>query len=323
MKTSQILFLSLILGASLSSCNGISHVTDDDVYVLKSPVLPADEAVNDESTYESYRYRRDRGDFDVHYGNYNRYWLPTYVRFGTYSAFNDPFYYPNQCNTYGSYGIQNGYYNNYYGYGTNHCGCGNNYYGYNNYGYYNNGFYNNYYGNGYYNNSYNGKGTGNGSGAGNYTVVSSNFHSGPRNSVSGISVPRRSSAPGMKGMMIQGNNTKNRTFSSTARESSTGRRINTSPTENKTHSRPVEEGKVLSRPGTIVNSNPTSSANRRGTEQKGSNSQPTRSSNPTHQSSPSHDSRPSQPTMRGGNGSGSSSPSPAKTSPTPSGRRGG
>lgn len=322
MKTLHTLFWGLSVGIFLSSCSGISHVTDDDVYVMKSPVLPIDGEVNDESSYQNYRYQRDRGDYDVHYGNCpSTIWSPVYMGYGvyynsfggTYSAFNDPFYYP-----WPGYGYPYGY-----GYGYGYGGsCPNwqmaSFYGY---GYYPGPGWN-YYNNGYNNYNY---GINNNSGS---KFVSFNTHSGPRNSISGINNSRRSSASGMKGMAIKPTQRTSADYSVSAHRNDQNMRPGrTDGTTKPVRSKTVEVGRGLSKPGHEVNTGASTGRRSITTEASGGNEvRPSRTGSVTRDNESRQPSRNSGIERGGNSGSGTRqnatppSSSPAKSSP---GRRGG
>ncbi|MCE3294547.1 MAG: hypothetical protein K0R65_261 [Crocinitomicaceae bacterium] len=192
----------------LASCAATSHVVDDDVYVSKNPQMSSTEEVNNVSSYENYRYRRERGDSDTRYGRDNRMFRtsifimggmgnPMYSpydpwRYGyAYSPFYDPF---NPWNNWG--------YGNYWGYGAG--------YGYMPMSFYYNDYYSPWgyspygYGYGYgYNNYYNNSPTGG-------LTANYNTHYGARYSSSGVNNNRRGKSPEAKGLAIQ--NTGKRNF---------------------------------------------------------------------------------------------------------------
>lgn len=174
MKGLTKIFLISAYLFTLNSCASVSHITDDDVYVTKNPQLVNTEEVNDVSSYENYRFRRDRGDFITRYRINSTFTHPTNIAYlhivcGTYSPFNDPHYYTPNGTLFLVNGFQFGNYDTYYNpfFGS---------YGYYNYGYqyYNPYGMNNSYGN---SNSWNNNAT---------STVNYNYHKGPRNSISGV-----------------------------------------------------------------------------------------------------------------------------------------
>lgn len=169
MKTLKYLFGFLFFVKIISSCVSVSSVSDDDVYVLKNPTLSSGEEINDESSYENYHFKRDKGIFNTKYTYVGLYFLN--FGFGNYYSpyyhyypyYDYPYFYGNYFNPYSFF-----CYDPYYGYG-------NPYYS-------------------YYNNPSNYK-------------ISYNFHKRPRNSISGINNSRRSSVNGMTGMILAPNST--------------------------------------------------------------------------------------------------------------------
>ncbi|MGV3631696.1 MAG: hypothetical protein ACO1O6_10825 [Bacteroidota bacterium] len=234
----------------LASCSATSHVVDDDVYVSKNPQMSTTEEVNNVSSYENYRYHRDRNDSEMRYGRDNRLFRTSIFIMGgmgspyfyndpwrsnyAYSPFYDPFNPWNNWgyNNYWGYGMGYGYYPTAFYYG-NYSPWGYSPYGY---GYnpycYNNGYYNNY-------NNYN-KPTG---------TISSNYntHYGPRHSVSGVNNNRRGHSPEAKGIAVQ--NTGSRNFTAADQNSRTGNTVRSSSdaqTTGRTGSAVTNSGEVKS-----------------------------------------------------------------------------
>lgn len=328
MKAVHHIWVGLLVCTSISPLSGKAQVTDDDVYVMKAPVLPTGSEINDEGTYENYRYGRDRGDYDVSYGSCRRnfmIWSPVYMGYGayynsfggTYSAFNDPFYYP-----WPGYGYPMGYM-----FGMNGYGCNGMY----NYGTSPNWQFASFYGYGYYPgpgyNYYNGNNYGNNyNNTNNSKFVSHNTHSGPRNSLGGINNSRRSHSSGMKGMATQSHRGASSYTASANNKSTDVRPGRTSPSATRTateRSKPVEAGRGLSKPGHDVSSSSSGSRRSTAVDAGSSSSHPARTSSPRI-SSPSRNTEfPSSGgsgTVGGGSRGGSSTPSHSTSSP---GRRGG
>ena len=259
-------FSALLMGA----CSTPSKLMDDDVYVSKNPVLSTTEEVNDVSSYENYRYRRDHGIFDTRYGRGgvfgssiffgsrfgNPFYDPFYDPFR--SSYYNPFYNPYMCDPFYNYSCL-GYYPGFYspyGYYSPYSS----YYGYDPYGY---GFgYG--YPNWYNNNTYNpGIPTGG--------LVSYNHHRGPRNSVSGVNNYGRNRSPETKGLLL--NNQADRNFNTIDPSvKNTSRAQEISPSEKAPNSvertgsevknsRPVNSGTALSRTGQTVRTNTTTTRN--------------------------------------------------------------
>lgn len=61
--------LSVFAASALTfaSCASISNVPDDDVYVVKSAAIPADESLSDETSYAAFKYKKDRNTNQVDY----------------------------------------------------------------------------------------------------------------------------------------------------------------------------------------------------------------------------------------------------------------
>lgn len=183
MKTLNHFILFGISILILSSCASIQQVADDDVYVSKNPALTTTEEVNDVSSYENFRYNKDRKLNRVRYGSTSAAIVFQQRYDNGYSPFNDPRYYNYGYGTvYGSamyfqFGNFDTYHYGYpYGYGNPYY---NPYYSpyYNPY-YYGNSCYGNPYYNGY-NNNYNSNGYNN-------QTTANNYHYGPRNTLSGV-----------------------------------------------------------------------------------------------------------------------------------------
>ena len=270
LKNTAMLAIGIAL---LASCSVTSHVVDDDVYVSKNPQMSSTEEVNDVSSYENYRYRRDRGDSETRYARdnrlfrtnvflistmnqpfYNPYYNPYYGHnyySGFYSPFHDPF------NPFNSMG-----YADYWAYGMGG-------YGYAPYGYYGYPYgytgYNYYgYGNPYWNNNYYNPNPIGGNVSQNY-----NTHYGPRHSISGVNNNRRGQSPEAKGLAVQNNGsrnfkaagsnteagktTRNREITSGSGTSASGRGTGVaSRTSEAKNSRSVTSGTGLSRNGNTV-----------------------------------------------------------------------
>jgi hypothetical protein len=257
--------LSLIL--LLSSCATISTVSDDDVYVQNNPSLSETEELNDETSYENYKYNQERETNDIQYGFYPN--TNIILMFGSpyaYHGYGSMYYSPHSPLFY------NQFYNNYYGYtGYNSLG----FYGYPN-SYYGN------YGNSYYGNPYNGgwcsiygmpygyqgayyNGYNNGYYDGYYDGYYSGFYNNsyahqnkiykPRNSISGIYTGKRNSSTagyvsGMAGRRGQ--------QSSGIRNQHLGNNQTTTARHHTIRSvkstKPLERGVAISKTGTRVSS---------------------------------------------------------------------
>lgn len=234
-------FTSLVL---LTSCSMLSPVTDDDVYVLSTPTLESNEELNDETSYQNYKYQKERQHQHVRYG-FNTY-------HGIMIVMGNPYGYPTMFPYYGGYyaitdhAYYSPFYNNYFGY------MGYAYPSYYNYPgslyYMNYPFgvgYGNYYSPYYYGNNNNSKPSPN-----------YNTHYSARNSVSGTNISRRKAnnnhfGGGMTGM-AKPTSTRSRSdyaHNGTVKVASRSNGTNVTRT-----SRPVERGVGLSRPGTRVTS---------------------------------------------------------------------
>jgi hypothetical protein len=262
MKTFIKIFGIILVACVFSSCSGISHVIDDDVYVTKSPILTSAEALDDESSYDNYRYRRDNEISRTRFVRNNRFSssfiIVPYNYGGLYSPFYDPFYYPYNCGLmygnsmcnpyYDGFGYNSFYYNNNFCYNSMYMNS-NYYYGY--------GILNN---NPYYN-PYNQNNTfhnGNSSNLGSVNIINK-----PRNSIGGINNARRTSSGGMTAIMPNTN-------SSTTYSSSKGRNVmdktevrtsndtkssrNSDVKSNSVRSKEISSGTGLSRNGVNVSS---------------------------------------------------------------------
>lgn len=320
MKIVRFTLIGIGLITVLGSCVGISHVTDDDVYLIKNPVLPVNSEITDESSYENYRYRQNREDFDVYYGNSPNLWAP---QMHWSAAYGSGLYYSpyNNCSVYG------------YGYHAGYAAA----YGCYNYGGYGNPFGNPYspYYNPYYNpyapfSPYSGVGYGynynNFYGYNSYSETASinstsiNQHFKPRNSSAGINNSRRPVASGMAGMAIQ-KSSNSGTISAPELGNRRDKQFQSQPISSSQKSRPVQQGTGLSKSGNV--STTPSEARRSSAGQ--TSSRPSNSGQVNSERKPS-----SRPTGTGGNTSrpanvggskGGNSPSPAPKGT--SGRRGG
>ncbi|MES2589204.1 MAG: hypothetical protein V4622_09495 [Bacteroidota bacterium] len=269
------LFVNLV-----SSCASISRVDDDDVYVSKNPSLPSGDVVNDETSYENYKFKRDKGNVN---SVYSRSTMSN--RFGgtnlIYSPYCDPFHYP-QSYVYAPVVFSNGqvynsgfyngfYYHHYSPYNydefNNYSMFGSSYYGYPYY-------YGNPYGsiNCWNNNNWNGNNWNNNNTNVKPQISSTNFHQGPRNSIAGVNNGRRSSASGMKGISTKPNTNiyaenKGSTTKSVQRTSSSP--IKNGDTKTTSTSRPVTSGTGLSKSGTRVSTTNTNVRNSQSNSQSG------------------------------------------------------
>lgn len=316
----------------LSSCASIQQVADDDVYVSKNPALTTTEEVNDVSSYENYRYHKDRKINRVRYGSTSAAIVFSQNNYNTYSPFNDPRYYNyGYGSVYGSamffqFGNFDTYHYGYpYGYGNPYY---NSYYSpyYNPY-YYGNSCYGNPYYNGY-NNNYNSYGYNN------QTTTANNYHYGPRNTLSGVNNFGRRGTQQTLGISKKpnsgtGKNTTLASSSSQRKEISRGNTSGPSTSSSRGNisevksSRPVASGTGLSGSnkrvvttssaqrgsGTYNNSNSTTRTHDSGTTTRGTSSGSSRSTESgggTFKSSGSSGGNSSP--RGGGSGSGSSTP---------------
>jgi hypothetical protein len=231
-----LLSTGIALG-TLSACASISNAVDDDVYVTKGVEIPVNESLNDETSYTSYKYNKERENGTTqyvtnNYGNnygyrtgynnygYNPYGYSPYYGYQPHYGYNShhrPWrYVPGYGRSYVGYsphfgfsyssgfGFGMGYGYSPYGYSPYGYGYGNGY-GYNPYGYnpynYNPYNYNPYgYNNPYqYNGSNNGNHTGNSSSGGNWgnSTSSSTTHYRGPRGSSGGGVVTRNNAPGV------------------------------------------------------------------------------------------------------------------------------
>jgi hypothetical protein len=222
MKNLFSIFIFSSVTLLMHSCMSISEVIDDDVYVMKGPSLPITESLDDETSYSTYRYKKDRGRNHVDYFDSYQYgrsphhhgmygmrpqWMyrPGFgwvIRYSHHPYGYDPFWGGGHYgyNPYG-YGGMYGY-NPYYGYGypSDFYMYGHNPYG-SSFNYYNDPYmvggygwnpYGNPWGNQWGNNLNNGGNfTGNNPNWGGNTTTSGNHHTGPRGSFGGGGVGTR------------------------------------------------------------------------------------------------------------------------------------
>lgn len=181
-----------VLALSLSSCMSISDVASDDVYVMKGASIPISESLTDETSYSTFKYKKERNNRVDYYadnrsifGRYNRYNSP-YMGYNYNPYYNMNPYFGNPhfghhggglmympgmgwtfaggyMNPYGMYGHPH----QMYGYGDYYGGfCHVPYMGYNPYSSWNSWGHNGWYGNswghsGYYGNNWGNNGWGN------------------------------------------------------------------------------------------------------------------------------------------------------------------
>lgn len=98
----------LILSFCLTSCYSSRTLVDDDVYVVKNSLLPTEESLNDETSYSSFRYKKNKNDVsdDYYLNDDNLIYNGNY--FGNYYFFQRPYNY--NCYSHSLY-YGNGYYN--------------------------------------------------------------------------------------------------------------------------------------------------------------------------------------------------------------------
>lgn len=209
MISTKVLFGFFAVSLMVSSCYTTRPLIDDDVYIVKNSSLPVGESLNDETSYNAYKYRQDRNMVSDDYYLNDRYYL--------YNMNYNALYYDCGCR-HNYYGIYNGYGSSmwcdswyYYDIGLN--------YAFGRYAfdpisgmYIYNPYYDPY---GYYGSNYGYMGLwnsypylGQGSYYGNtYTPnVIQNYHSGPRGGLSGFSDPSRRNDPiSVKKSMTGGN----------------------------------------------------------------------------------------------------------------------
>ncbi len=261
MKTINTILGFFLFVYLISSCASISDVTDDDVYVSKNPSLSYGDEINDESSYENYRYKKAKNNLNSVYGRTNEFKLANvYIRSMVYSPSYDYHYYNGYINNnfHNGFYFGNSYYNSSYSYNNFGGYYSNDFYGYNMYG---NNFYNQY----YYNNSYINSNSSN-----QQNLSNINYIQGPRNSISGINAGRRmgSSFTGKKGLAL---NTGNSTTAYSGATVNGGKRTSdqtiNNTTEIKTESKntnrkTVTSGTGLAKNGVRVSSNNISSVRR-------------------------------------------------------------
>lgn len=199
MKTVLNLSYLIIMILLLSSCYSSKMLVDDDVYVVKNNTLPVGESLTDETSYSTYKNKKNNNKSNnTYYQNQNNYLYNRHCNY--FDGFGCSYYasnfYSPYYNPYGYYG--NGFYGGNSMYNTNgvwildpytglffyrpsfYSAYGNYPYGYNVGGIYGSPYYP--YDYGYYNNV-----------AGNYSYstpeIHSNQHSGPRGSISGFGNP--------------------------------------------------------------------------------------------------------------------------------------
>lgn len=115
--------LSVFAASALTfaSCASISNVPDDDVYVVKSAAIPADESLSDETSYAAFKYKKDRNTNQVDYEDdfFNSSFLNRQNRFNMQMGYN-PFMYTPFSSGYSPYGFSPYGYSSYgYGMGFN------------------------------------------------------------------------------------------------------------------------------------------------------------------------------------------------------------
>ncbi len=151
MLLSKINFFAFLVLILVSSCATSNQWIEDDVYSMKSAIIPIDTDVNDETDYNAFVYKKsteEKSEIYVDQYNVDRSWNNSFVYFGMNQY--RPSFDLCSCNGRNIYYSPSSFHNQYY---ANMYGC-NDFYGYNS-GFANNGyFYNPYYGNGYFGNSY-------------------------------------------------------------------------------------------------------------------------------------------------------------------------
>jgi hypothetical protein len=75
---------STALVLSLSSCVSITDVVSDDVYVMKGSSIPISESLTDETSYSTFRYKKERN-------NRVDYYVDNRSIFGRYGRYNSPY----------------------------------------------------------------------------------------------------------------------------------------------------------------------------------------------------------------------------------------
>lgn len=176
-----------VFALSLSSCMSISDVASDDVYVMKGASIPVSESLTDETSYATYRYKKERNNRVDYYADnrsifrrYNRYNSP-YMGYNYNSRYNmNPYFGNTHFGHHGSglmympgmgWTFAGGYMNPYgvyghphqmYGYGDYYGGfCQVPYMGYNPYSGWNSWGNNGWHGNSWGNNGWGNNGWGN------------------------------------------------------------------------------------------------------------------------------------------------------------------
>jgi hypothetical protein len=262
MKTFIKIFGIVLVASVFSSCSGISHVIDDDVYVTKSPILTSAEALDDESSYDNYRFRRENEISQTRFSRNHRFYRSNfnnrYPYYGMNSPYNDFYFTGGSCGMmlfnsmynphYMGFGYSSFYYDEFY---YNAMYMNPNYY----YGY---GILNN---NPYYN-PYNQNNTfhnGNSSNLGSVNIINK-----PRNSIGGINNARRTSSGGMTAIMpntnsssstfssSKGRNVMDKTEVRTSNDTKSSR--NSDIKSNSVRSKEISSGTGLSRNGVNVSS---------------------------------------------------------------------
>lgn len=247
MRTFNAFHLSYFLCFVLlfSSCSMLNPVTDDDVYVLNTPTLEDGEALDDEASYQHYKYNKERERNNIQYGFHSRRSMLFYT--------GSPYVYHGMVPYYGfayspyDHGFYNPYYTNYWFYPN---------YTYNAFydPYFNGGAYNSYY-NGFYGNPYYNNSTYNYSSTG-ATTTNYNTHYRARNATSGVNISRRGVNSSTWSGNMAGMKTASKKNRSTYAHTTTARVVSKeNSTSGVRSSRPVERGVGLSRSGTRVTSN--------------------------------------------------------------------
>ena len=262
-KTINAIFGFFLVANLISSCASISYVTDDDVYVSKNPSLGFGDEINDESSYENYRYKKEKNNFNSVYVRTNEFKLTNvYIGNMAYSPFGDRHYYNSflisqSAFCYANWYSNSGYYHGMWVYNANDHNYGGNFSNH-----YYNEYYNSYYNNGFY--------IGNN---GQTQTNLGNYIQGPRNSISGINAGRRmgSSFTGKKGLAI---NTGNPTTAYSGTTVNNGKRISGQTVNNSieiktetknTNRKTVTTGTGLAKNGVRVSTNNNASVRREGT----------------------------------------------------------
>jgi hypothetical protein len=243
-KTSfYVIYLSVLL-ISLSSCSMLSNVSDDDVYVLSTPTLESSEELNDESSYQNYRYQKTRQHQNINYG-FSFYRGTMFFRGSPYSY-------------HGSFPMYSGFYS--HGANMFYHPFYNNYYGYMDYPYiahmdYPGSFFYANYPMGWYGNNFNYSNWNMNNGGGSASSIHYNTHYSARNSISGTGVSRRQANQntfgGMTGMATKPGSKTNRYDYARAENIKNPSRVAGIKTVS---TRPIERGVGLSKQGTRVTS---------------------------------------------------------------------